>query len=175
MISPLVAFDARLSDSLVRWKAYKEGDNIIARFTFDEWHKIAADIDSEKELYELLTLYPHKIQGFVLYENSTYEAVGVVYLLKEKGKSKAVSYHGGGWGKSIKLSLLYYRGCILLIEYLLRLGYRVRTYCSVDNNRAYRFTHSLGFVLYRISENRKYRLRASKIYKKISFPLQRKV
>ena len=162
-----------ISDHYIRWEPYKYEDNIVSRFSTDEWHKIASDIYSEEELNSLLIKYPNKIQGFVLYDNQSSTPIALVYLLSESEKCKIVSFHGGGWGKSPRLTLLYMRGTILLIEYLLREGFKVRTYCDRNNHNAYKFMHGLGFVRYRITEERIYqwvnlqRIHNSKVYKYI--------
>lgn len=169
----IVGINTYVGDSLVRWEAYKHSDNIISRFSSEEWHKIASDVDREEDLDSLFTHYPDRIQGFVLYENKTSSAIAFVYLLNESKKDKVVSFHGGGWGKSPRLSLLYMRGAILLIEHILKAGIKVRTYCALDNANAYKFMHGLGFVRYRTTDERIYqwvnlhRLHNSKIYKYI--------
>ncbi len=169
----LITIDSMMPDSKIRWERYADGNGVIDKFSKEDWHKIASDIDSEEELRELLESFPHKIQAFVLYENGTNEAIGFIYLLKERRNYKTLSYHGGGWKRSIKFTYLYLRGTILMIEHILSQGYKVQTYCSIENSKAYKFMQSLGFVKYSIAEscirqwiNTK-RLRNSLIYKKI--------
>lgn len=149
----------------IMWNPYVMGDIIYGRFSQDEWHKIADDIDSETELCELLIQYPHMIQGFVLYDKYNNEPIAFAYLLKES-KNKTVSFHGGGWGKSTRLTMLYMQGTMLLIEHLLQQGYKVRTYCAVDNLNAYRFMNSLGFVRYRTTQQKIYQwINLKRLYK----------
>lgn len=173
----LINLDVYVGDSLVKWEPYKYNDCVVNRFTFDEWLKIASDIYSEEELDSLLTNHPNVIQGFVLYETRTLQPIAFSYLLREDKRGQVVSIHGGGWGQSMCLSLLYYRGLILMIHYLLGQGKRVRTSCLLNNTRAYRFLESVGFVKYRTSEEYVYmwinrdRLHRSRIsnYLKIDF------
>lgn len=145
-----------VSDSVIEWKPYKKGDDIVKRFSTEDWHKIASDVDSEEILQELFENHPDKIQGYVLYEVKNNTPIAFVYILKEYCRIKTVSYHGGGWGKSPRLTLLYMRGTILLIERLLKEGFKVRTYCNKDNHNAYKFMQGLGFVRYRTTEERIY-------------------
>lgn len=147
---PLITItsDTFIGDSFVKWKAYKYSDCIVNRFIAEEWHKIASDVFSEEELDSLLTDYPNVIQGFVLYENNKNKPIAFCYILRENKRRRVISIHGGGWGNSMSLSLLYYRGLILMIQYLLHQGFRIRTSCLCTNHRAYRFLRSLGFVKY---------------------------
>lgn len=135
-----------VSDSVIEWKPYKKGDDIVKRFSTEDWHKIASDVDSEEILQELFENHPDKIQGYVLYEVKNNSPIAFVYILKEYCRVKTVSYHGGGWGKSPRLTLLYLRGSILLIKRILESGCRVHTTTAEDNLRAYKFMHSMGFV-----------------------------
>ena len=70
-----------------------------------------------------------------------------------------------------RLSMLFMQGAILLIEHLLKVGFKVRTYCSKDNVNAYRFMQGLGFCCYRRTKTKLYqvinlkRLHDSHIYK----------
>lgn len=169
----IILSDIHIKDPLIRWKSYKYGDNIVSQYAYDEWLKIASDVYSEEELNSLLTLYPNKIQGFVLYDNRSSTPIAFVYLLNESKEHGILSFHGGGWGKSLRLTLLYMRGAILLIEFLLGEGFKVHTYCDKENRNAYKFMHGLGFVRYRTIEGRIYqwvnlqRLHNSKVYKYI--------
>ena len=71
-------------------------------------------------------------------------------------KFKTVSFHGGGWNKSIYHTLLYYRGAAILIKALLNFCIKVRTSCLISNKTAYRFLKSIGFVNYLNSKNYHY-------------------
>lgn len=170
---PLIDYKSTINNSVIRWELYSPEDNIVAKFAFEEWSKIASDVDTEQELEELFINYPHLIQGFVLYENSSNLPIAFVYILKENKNGRGVSFHGGGWNHSIRYSFLYLMGTILLVEYILKQGYKVRTYCSIDNHKAYKFMHSLGFVRYRTTDERIYqwvnmdRLHQSVIYKRL--------
>lgn len=94
--------------------------------------------------------------------------------MEEDDKGKIVSFHGGGWGKSVANTLLFYRGMICLVESLLNDGLKVRTACLKGNTVAYRFIKSAGFVNLRNSDTYHYfwinkkRLYSSRIYKKFN-------
>ena len=72
-----------VSDSVIEWKPYKKGDDIVKRFSTEDWHKIASDVDSEEILQELFENHPDKIQGYVLYEVKNNTPIAFVYILKE--------------------------------------------------------------------------------------------
>lgn len=162
-----------ISDSVIEWKPYKNGDDIVSKFSAEDWHKIASDVDSEEVLQNLFEQHPDKIRGYVLYEVASSTPIAFVYILKEYSKRRTVSYHGGGWNRSPKLALLYYRGCILLIKRILESGIRVHTTTANDNKRAFKFMHSMGFVPFRKTDEKTYqwvslkRLLNSKIYKRL--------
>ena len=62
--------------------------------------------------------------------------------------------------------MLYMQGTMLLIEHLLQQGYKVRTYCAVDNLNAYRFMNSLGFVRYLTTQQKIYQwINLKRLYK----------
>ena len=146
-----------ICNSYVKWIPYGEGDNILNKFSKEEWHLIASDIDTEDELMELLINYPHKIQAFVLYEIATEQPIAFVYILQEgEADNNLVSYHGGGWHKSIHHTMLYYRGTILMVEKLLSKGFKVITYNDIDNRNAFRFMQGAGFVKYYTSDTKNY-------------------
>ncbi len=108
---------------------------------------------------------------YVMYTCTDNKAIAFLYIYNEDKASNIVSIHGGGWGKSFHLSLLYYRGLILMIQYLWQQGFRVRTSCMVENKRAYRFLQSVGFVIYRSTDTYIYmwinekRLKGNRMYK----------
>ena len=81
---------------------YSPEDNIVAKFAFEEWSKIASDVDTEQELEELFINYPHLIQGFVLYENSSNLPIAFVYILKEK-EYTSEKFDLNLWKKIIKI------------------------------------------------------------------------
>jgi hypothetical protein len=88
--------------------------------------------------------------------------------MQEDIYGKIVSIHGGGWENPI----MYYRGYILMIEYLLAQGLKVRTCCQLSNPAAIRFSRSVGFVPYRYTKDEVFmwnstrRLKDSKLYKR---------
>ena len=172
MCDVLSIFDTNsiIGDAVLSWKPYKNGDDIVSKFSPEEWHKIAFDIDSEEQLQNLFDSYPYRIRGFVLYENATANPVGFVYVLKERKALNTVSIHGGGWNNTMTSTLFHYRGMMLMIEAVLSQGVKVRTACLVTNERAYRFLRSIGFVKYRTTADvikmwiNEKRLHNSKIY-----------
>lgn len=168
----LMILNEPICDSYVKWLPYRVGDNITNRFSESDWHQIASDIDSEDELIDLLRSYPHKIQGFVLYEIAKELPIAFVYILRESTtNNRIVSYHGGVWYKSMHYTILNYRGTILMVERLLSKGFKVITYNSIENERAFHFMQGVGFTKYYTTDTKNYMsiddslLKNSKIYK----------
>ena len=52
----------------------------------------------------------------MLYRKADDTPIAFAYIMEEDDKGKIVSYHGGGWGKSVANTLLFYRGMICLVE-----------------------------------------------------------
>lgn len=160
------------TDNIVEWRPYIAGQEICNRFPIDEWHKMVADIDSDEDWEQFLSEYPQFVKCYVLYRINDNEPIAFAYTMQEDEHGKVVSFHGGGWNKSISHTFLYYRGMTVLVEILLNCGFRVRTACRKENLTAYRFIKSAGFVNYRNSDTYHYfwinkkRLYNSKIYKK---------
>ena len=50
---PLIDYKSTINNSVIRWELYSPEDNIVAKFAFEEWSKIASDVDTEQELEEL--------------------------------------------------------------------------------------------------------------------------
>lgn len=163
-------FDFTCGDNIVRWDHYNQ-EIICDRFPFEEWQKIVDEIDTDDEWQHFLSEYSDFVKCYILKDVDCNDSIGFVYLYKESISKKIVSIHGGGWGKSMRLSILYYRGLILMIRHLLNHNYKVRTSCLIINKRALRFLHSLGFVKYYTSKTHYYmwinekRLKARKVYK----------
>lgn len=161
------------SDDVIEWKAYR-AEKICTMFPFHEWHQIVADVDNDTDWENFLTEYDEFVKCFVLYRRKDNKPIAFAYILQEDEQGNIVSFHGGGWNKTILHTLLYYRGMIRLIETLLKNGFKVRTACTIENSTAYRFIKSAGFVNYRNNNTYKYfwinhkRLFNSKIYKKFN-------
>ena len=145
-----------VSDSVIEWRPYKQGDDIVKRFSDEDWHKIASDVDSEEILQKLLEDHPDRIQGYVLYEVKSNTSIAFVYILKESSADDMVSYHGGGWHKSMHHTILYSRGTIVMVEKLLSKGFKVITYNDIGNKRAFHFMQGVGFVKYYTSDTNNY-------------------
>ena len=154
-----------ITDGTIKWKIYS-GENILDRFSVNDWKQIASDILSHDEWVEFVAKYPEIVRCYVLEECSTSSDIAFVYLYREG--LNIVSIHGGGWENPI----LYYRGYVLILRCLLEKNIKVRTSCRLSNPAAIRFSRSVGFVPYRymndvvhmwISEKR---LKSSKLYRR---------
>lgn len=165
--------DISIRDKFIKWEPYAGNNQICSRFSLEEWHKMVADIYSDRDWQQFLSEYSLFVKCYILYCCNDSTPIAFAYVMQEDEKGKIVSFHGGGWDKSIGLTLLYYRGMIRLVESLLDSGLKVRTTCLKDNLTALRFLRSGGFVNYRTGDKyhhfwiNKNRLKSSKIYKLI--------
>ena len=163
-----------IRDKFIKWESYAGNNKICERFTPKEWQKIVSDIHSDRDWKQFLSDYSHFVKCYMLYRCNDNTPIAFAYIMQEDEKGKVVSFHGGGWGKSVANTLLYYRGMICLVESLLNNGLKVRTACLKSNTVAYRFIKSAGFVNHRNSDTYHYfwinkkRLYNSKIYKKFN-------
>lgn len=156
-----------ISDGIVEWVPYSRYEKICGRYSLDDWHQAVHDIDSDEEWAAFLSK-SNFIKCYVLRLCFNKESIAFVYTMQEDFDGKIVSIHGGGWENP----LMYYRGYILMIKYLLDQGLKVRTYCQLSNPAAIRFSRSVGFVPYRYTEDEVFmwisdkRLKTSKLYKR---------
>lgn len=161
------------SDGVVEWHKYTGGEHLCKRFPLPEWHLIVSDVDTDEELEDILRNSTY-VNCYTLKISKSHETIGFVYTKHEDDYGRIRSVHGGGWGKSTRLSLLYYRGLILMVHILLRKGIKVRTSCLKVNIHALRFLCSIGFVPYFYTDTYVYmwisekRLYGSRIYKHLN-------
>lgn len=156
-----------ISDDYVKWVSYREEEKICERFSLDQWHCAVHDIDSDKE-WAIFLSESWIVKCYVLKLCSNEKSLAFLYTMQEDSQGNVLSVHGGGWENP----LMYYRGYILMIKYLLDQGLKVRTYCQLSNPSAIRFSRSVGFVPYRYTEEEVFmwisekRLKSSKLYKR---------
>lgn len=136
-----------IEDSVIRWDLFRN-EQLCEKFPPNEWKLMVSDISSNDEWRKFIAHNQELVRCYILRTCANKEDIAFVYLYNEKGIFDVVSIHGGGWGRSMRLSLLYYRGLILMIETLLSQGKKVRTSCFIDNKRAFRFLRGIGFVPY---------------------------
>lgn len=164
-------FNTSCEDGIVEWVDYEQ-EAVCSKFSCDEWQLIASDIHSDEEWRQFVAEYCDLVECYILKLKSNGKSIAFVYLYRDPLSNNVISVHGGGWGKTMRLSLLYYRGLIVMLEHLLNLGFKVRTSCLIENKRAYRFLQSVGFVKYNSFEGYVYmwinekRLKSSAIYKR---------
>lgn len=160
-----------VTDGIIEWKLWTGQINLCEQFPLDIWHNIIFDIDTENDWQQFLKNYSRYVTCFVLYKVSTGQPIAFCYLMQEDERGDVVSYHGGGWIKSISATMMYYRGTIRMIEALLANRIRVRSASLLKNDVAKRFLQSIGFVRYTTTPtrhlywiNEKW-LKSTKIYK----------
>lgn len=145
----LLDFDGSFaSDDTIQWRPYCDEDIICNRFSIGEWHKMVTDLHSDDEWRLFVSEYDDIVACYVLCRRTDNEPIAFLYVYLEDYSRRLVSVHGGGWGKSLRLSFLYYRGLISMIGCLFAHGFRVRTSCLKTNQHALRFLRSVGFVVY---------------------------
>ncbi len=160
-----------VGDKYVKWIYYTANEAVCSRFLHSVWYLIAQDINSDKEFAQVLANNEY-VKCYILVDKCYNNPIAFVYVKRESLQDGIVSIHGGGWNKSMRLSILYYRGITLLIEYLQNRGIKVRTSCLIGNTRALRFLYSIGFVKYRTTDTHIYmwinekRLKQTSIYKR---------
>lgn len=156
-----------IEDRFVKWETYTKAEMLCGRFSLEQWEQITGDIQSDIEWADFVDNYSDSVKCWVLKNKRTYLSIAFIYIFNEDGEWKIVSIHGGGWEKP----LMYYRGYVIMLKYLLEQGLKVRTYCKLSNPTAIRFSQSVGFVPYRYSDKEVFmwisskRLKSSKIYK----------
>lgn len=164
--------NASCEDCIIRWVDYKQ-EAICSNFSNNDWQLIASDIHTDEEWRKFVVEYCELIECYILETKNDDKPIAFIYLYKDSISNNVISIHGGGWGKSIHLSILYYRGLIVMIRFLLNKGIKVRTSCQLGNDRALRFLKSIGFVKYESSDTYHYmwinekRLTNSAIYKRL--------
>ena len=142
-----------IDDDKTQWRIYDGEMTICSRFSIDVWHKMVSDIHSDEDWKQFLIEYPDLIRCYVLFLKKTRQPIAFTYIMVEDDCEKIVSFHGGGWDKSLFMSLMFYRGMIALVTSLLKAGFKVRTACDFDNIRTCRFLKSAGFVCYRTTQS----------------------
>ena len=155
-------------DSHVEWRK-RTSEPLMDFFKEAEWLGIFSDVTSAEELEDFMNMDCG--QCFVAYNPITNTPFGFIYVYVEDEQTKKVSIHGGGWLPNH--ALLNYRAYILLIEVLLHQGFKVRTACKLNNEKAFRFNRGIGFVNHYTSKNYRYlwisekRLHSSLVYRHI--------
>ena len=159
-----------ITDNVIKWEPYNRKEPLCIRFPFHEWHKIVSDIHSDNEWADFIEEYCTIVKCYILRKCNDDEAIGFIYILIDNPSKHIVSIHCGGWNKSLGSSILYYRGYICMIEYLLQNRIKVRTSCLISNTNSIKFIKSVGFKNYKREDNyykfwiNKRRLHQSRIY-----------
>lgn len=157
-----------IKDDFVKWELYTREEPLCVKFPLEQWNQIVEDIHSDADWADFVGHYGDYVICWVLKKKETNNSIAFIYLFNEDEQWKTVSIHGGGWGNPI----MYYRGYILILNYLLSKGIKVRTYCQTSNHAAIRLNRSVGFVPYRYSGDKVYmwinlkRLVSCKSYKR---------
>lgn len=158
-----------ISDGVIYWALYDGTEKVCTRFDKEEWHLAVSDIDTDEEFAEVVNTC-QTIKCYILRLCCDDSSIAFIYTKYIDERNRVVSIHGGGWGRSFSSSRHYCRGVILMVKHLLEQGLKVQTSCLLENKRAYRLMHSIGFVKYRIDKGyvdmwiNKERLHRSKMY-----------
>ena len=160
-------FSELIKDEFIKWEPYTEVENLCIRFSSDEWHKIVSDVHSDNEWCNFIKENADFIRCYILKCHKDNRPIAFVYTLNEYIDKKVISIHGGGWNSP----LLYYRGYVLILKTLLENGYKIRTYCSLNNHKVLRISKGIGYVVYKKTETEVhmwlslYNLKRSKVFK----------
>ena len=155
-------------DSHVEWRK-RTYEPLMDFFKEADWLSIFSDVTSAEDLEDFMIMDCG--QCYVAYNLASDTPFGFIYVYVEDERTKKVSIHGGGWLPNN--AMLNYRAYILMIEALLQHGFKVRTACKLDNEKAFRFNRGIGFVNHYTSKNYRYlwisekRLHSSPIYQRI--------
>ena len=162
-------FASRLPcDNHVEWRKLAD-ESFMGFFKESDWLSIFPDVTTAEQFENFMNMDCG--QCYVAYNPISDSPFGFVYVYFEEAQTRKVSIHGGGW--SPNNAFLNYRAYIMLIDALLQQGFKVRTACQINNNKAARFNKGAGFVNHYTSKNYRYfwisekRLQSSKIYKRL--------
>ena len=156
------------SDGRVNWRR-RTNEPLMDFFKETDWLSIFSDLTSAEELEDFMNMDCG--QCFVAYNPVSDTPFGFVYVYAEDERTKKVSIHGGGWLPNH--AMLNYRAYILMVEALLQQGFKVRTACKLNNEKAFRFNKGIGFINHYTSKNYRYlwisekQLHSSHIYQRI--------
>ena len=139
------------SDSHVEWRK-RTNEPLMDFFKEADWLSIFSDVTSAEELEDFMNMDCG--QCFVAYNPVLNAPFGFIYVYVEDEQTKKVSIHGGGWLPNN--AMLNYRAYILMIEALLQQGFKVRTACKLNNEKAFRFNKGIGFINHYTSKNYRY-------------------
>ena len=138
-------------DPFVEWNM-RTNEPLMDLFSNSDWRLVFPDVEDDAQLEAFLQMDCGRC--LVAYNTATLSPFGFLYVYMEDEKEHKVSLHGGGWIPSN--AILNYRAYALLIDALLQQGYKVRTACKPDNEKAIRFNRSIGFVNHYTSHNYRY-------------------
>lgn len=149
--------------------------DIISKFSKSDWHLIASDIDTIEDWVDFLTKCPSYVKSYLLSSRDDNKPFGFFYLLFDYDNKNVVSFHGGGWNKSLYYTLLHFRSAFLVAQALKKNGFKVRTCCKSYNEKAYKFLREVGYVKYRQDEDTiemyfsERKMKRSKLYQKFFY------
>lgn len=145
-----------LMDDVVEWKIYDSDTCVVDKFSLDQWHNIMEYISSEDELHCYLQDLKDVAACFILKERASNNAIAFCLVCLIDSRRHIVEFHGGGWAADLLSPRHYFRGVSIMMRYLNRLGFKVRTQCRKENKRAFRFIVASGFRRYRQDDKRCY-------------------
>ena len=138
-------FSELIKDEFIKWEPYTEVENLCIRFSSDEWHKIVSDVHSDNEWCNFIKENADFIRCYILKCHKDNRPIAFVYTLN--------------------------RGYVLILKTLLENGYKIRTYCSLNNHKVLRISKGIGYVVYKKTETEVhmwlslYNLKRSKVFK----------
>ena len=156
-----------IKDDHISWDRYNPTDVGLLCFGDVEWHNIAGEIKMNDEWSSFLANNERYFQCYVLRRIGDTTVLALLYIVNEDLKWGTISIHGGAFKCH---PITTYRAYILILESILKHKIKIRTQCSIRNERTIKFNKSVGFRVYRKQDETVYMwlneasLHSSRIY-----------
>lgn len=119
----------------------KPSDEVLEKFTPEDWHRIVSWIRSQEELTKFSQELPYSMATLVYVSKQYSMPLCFIMLLRDHPRDhNTVSFHGGGWHSSF---VNFHCGWDLL-KTLSACGFKIRTSIKKDNKKAQRFVEAIG-------------------------------
>lgn len=131
-----------MSIDRVEWRK-RTTEDIYSFLDIQQIQKIFSDVSTREDFDSFLGMGIGEF--WILYDIQKNQPIAFTHLhLTAKGNN--IEVHGGSWASNL---LMTYKGFLALLDKLFSMGYGIRTSCLCNNQIAFRFLHSVGFIKYR--------------------------
>lgn len=142
-----------LLEEFAGWHPYTGKEEIVSRFSEHEWGQIMPFIDSDNNLLDWITDLEGWVFCWLLKRGDSHENIAFLLFMRHHKQVDRLVMHGGAWADNGG-KCLYPRATAMLLQRILRLGFKVHTVCNIENYRAIKFDRALGFRPYRYHSGR---------------------